>query len=219
MTVGIEENLMFSSVFWKVNILDVIDNDKLVDYAYDISMSQKSVKVSNRLGYHSPFLNTVKDVDRRYKPLVDEVASLCRTICNEKLFRDMREEQIFTLESWLNINKKYSYNTSHIHGGDCLLSLVYYAQVPENSGHLYFEMDKRDSDCVDKFGINKYLPILPKVSFLPEKGDLVCFPSWINHGVEQNLSDEERISFAFNMKLYDARKIPDLRPPQGNNAY
>ena len=33
----------------------------------------------------------------------------------------------------------------------------------------------------------------------PVENQLVMFPSWLQHSVEDNLSDEERISIAFNL--------------------
>ena len=35
----------------------------------------------------------------------------------------------------------------------------------------------------------------------PIENLLVVFPAWVPHGVEINLSDEERISLSFNFKL------------------
>jgi uncharacterized protein (TIGR02466 family) len=40
------------------------------------------------------------------------------------------------------------------------------------------------------------------VQFIPpEAGALIIFPSWFDHGVNQNLSAEERISMSFNINL------------------
>ena len=35
----------------------------------------------------------------------------------------------------------------------------------------------------------------------PKENMLIVFPSWVPHAVEINLSDEDRISLAFNFKL------------------
>ena len=40
------------------------------------------------------------------------------------------------------------------------------------------------------------------VQFIPpEAGTLIIFPSWLEHGVNQNLSDAERVSMSFNINL------------------
>ena len=33
----------------------------------------------------------------------------------------------------------------------------------------------------------------------PEEGKLLLFPSYLNHAVEENLSDEDRIVISFNL--------------------
>ena len=38
-------------------------------------------------------------------------------------------------------------------------------------------------------------------SFIPNEGLLVLFPSHLQHDVEVNKSDEDRISVSFNLKL------------------
>ena len=35
----------------------------------------------------------------------------------------------------------------------------------------------------------------------PNKQELLIFPSWLKHSVMPNLSDEERITISFNLKL------------------
>ena len=36
-------------------------------------------------------------------------------------------------------------------------------------------------------------------NIIPEEGKLVLFPSWLEHEVDQNLSQEKRISISFNL--------------------
>ena len=43
-------------------------------------------------------------------------------------------------------------------------------------------------------------------SFIPNEGLLVLFPSHLQHDVEVNKSDEDRISVSFNLKLNDQFK-------------
>ena len=35
----------------------------------------------------------------------------------------------------------------------------------------------------------------------PESGKLLMFPSWLEHGVGQNMDDMERISMSFNFEM------------------
>jgi uncharacterized protein (TIGR02466 family) len=38
-----------------------------------------------------------------------------------------------------------------------------------------------------------------KVTYKPTAGRMLLFPSWLDHGVEPNLSDEERVCLSFNL--------------------
>ena len=38
-----------------------------------------------------------------------------------------------------------------------------------------------------------------EVKMKPEEGRMYVFPGWLEHGVEENQSDEDRISIAFNV--------------------
>jgi uncharacterized protein (TIGR02466 family) len=41
----------------------------------------------------------------------------------------------------------------------------------------------------------------------PEAGALIIFPSWLEHGVNQNLTDVDRISIAFNIDLFHEKMV------------
>jgi len=36
---------------------------------------------------------------------------------------------------------------------------------------------------------------------LPEEGRMYVFPSWLEHGVEVNRSDQDRVSISFNVHI------------------
>ena len=90
---------------------------------------------------------------------------------------------------WANINDKYNYNAHHTHEG--ILSGVFYLHVPENSGRLILvDPAVRNHNSVIKnsnYGIK------------PERLACIVFPSWLEHYVEPNQSDEYRISISFNI--------------------
>ena len=46
------------------------------------------------------------------------------------------------------------------------------------------------------FPVGKYIGQKVSVKIMP--GMIVLFPSWLDHKVEKNKSDDERITFAFN---------------------
>ena len=44
-------------------------------------------------------------------------------------------------------------------------------------------------------------------SISPEAGTLIIFPSWLDHSVNQNLSDADRISMSFNINLVHEQMV------------
>ena len=109
---------------------------------------------------------------------------------------------------WYNVNRKYNYNTSHIHPSS-YVSGVYYTKVPSNSGKIVFERSKSEEDRLH-FQQNRILagtinPNNNRVNtehwFTPQEGMLILFPGHLSHAVEQNLTndkDDARVSLSFN---------------------
>ena len=96
-------------------------------------------------------------------------------------------------KSWINTFKKNSY--AHIHSHSLAdISGVYYFQTTGNDGTLFFETPVRESTCTDAWvQLSNRIPVPAKV------GKMVLFPGWINHGVSQNFTDNDRISISWNI--------------------
>jgi len=111
---------------------------------------------------------------------------------------------------WANINGPGDTNNPHHHWGFPIpnfnvLSGVYYVRCNMQSGAIRF-IDERPST---KFVTCYSLPVLAGANrflgeFLtvqPAQGDLLFFPSWIEHKVTANEDQRERISMSFNLSL------------------
>ena len=106
---------------------------------------------------------------------------------------------------WLNVNNHKDYNTPHRHPKS-LMSGVFYIKVPENSGRIKFI--NPNGALMDSYlgffnfeARKDYSPTTLLASewiINPEKNDLILFPPWLEHLVEPNNSNEERISISFN---------------------
>lgn len=109
---------------------------------------------------------------------------------------------ITDIYSWVNINGKGDTNLVHNHTSVFNQSLwcgVYYVQVNEDSGPIQF-YDPRVGVTAD-VNHNYYVSCTDTFTIRPTPGQLVLFPSWLQHGVHANQSDEERISIAFNVHV------------------
>jgi uncharacterized protein (TIGR02466 family) len=101
---------------------------------------------------------------------------------------------------WAIINKKGAMNQKHQHSNSDL-SAAYYVTAKEECGDIIF-YDPRPAK------VYKH-PLLNKPNLLnannngvkPEPGMLVLFPSYLEHSVNPNLSDHERIVISFNISL------------------
>ena len=102
--------------------------------------------------------------------------------------------KILIKESWLTKTSPGENTVPHNHG-DYDISGVYYIQTNGNDGSLSFINPLSSLECT------KFLPKGHGVVYKPEVGLMILFPSWLNHFVEPNDSNTERISLAFNIKL------------------
>jgi hypothetical protein len=99
---------------------------------------------------------------------------------------------------WSNFNPPGAFNHRHHHTDTViLLSGVYYLKVPPNSGSIVFS-DPRGL-TINSMADARYYGYEPDVSIDPQPGMVVYFPSWLEHEVEKNESDHERVSIAFNI--------------------
>ena len=107
------------------------------------------------------------------------------------------------VDGWTNINFPGSFNTSHTHP-NCHLSGVFWIKVPDNSGDIIFEdpnnfnkfveLESYTEDFKNYFGCSR-------IMHSPEEGQIFIFPSYLVHMVDKNNSCEDRISYAFNIRI------------------
>jgi len=101
-------------------------------------------------------------------------------------------------ESWYNYSKPGMFQEFHIHP-ESDLSGIFYVTTPENSGNIIFNSP---SSAYNYHKMTHRSNIVtPNVSYIPAPARLLLWPSYLEHMVEQNKSNDERISIAFNVKL------------------
>ena len=177
----VEEQKLFSSSLWKTKLdLDLEPIRKEVD---KYASKYKSVSVSNVGGYQSgPF---------DYEPLTSAIKNNV-----PKSDEEMGELYIY---SWFNINGPKCYNMVHSHNtGTVFLSGVYYVMVPKDPCGVIAFHDPRGG-AIGAAPDSKYFEYESRVQIIPEENMLYYFPSWLEHEVSCNLSNENRISISFNL--------------------
>ena len=167
-------------------------NEHLEKHIITWSENDSGVKKTNMYGWHS---TTDMHTKPEYQHLVEELM-----MAQEEIYKaESLAGEAFLGNMWANVNYKGGFNRPHIHPNS-LWSGVYYVKTPENCGHLKLE-DTRTMSLMSRpktTGGEEPKHTWREVNFEPKAGRLIMFPSYVNHCVDPNESDEPRISVSFN---------------------
>ena len=175
----------------------------LIEAAYDVRKAdQQGIGESARkydVGYTSyfscPDLSSLSVFENLVRFIAEKVTALA-----DAMKIDRTNASLDMGEFWLNINSTYAFHSDHNHP-NAHFSGVFYLQATAQSGKIIFR-DPREArsmhapDYLERTNLNSDVVSIP-----PTPGNLLVFPAWLYHGVEQNLSDEERISLSFNFEV------------------
>ena len=169
-----------------------LNNNQLAQDIINWSNQDKGVEKTNYKGWHS---TTDMANKPEYQQLVTELMRMQKEIYkNEHLDRYARLGNM-----WANINPPGGMNQAHIHP-NALFSGVYYIKTPANSGRLkifdprpgaQIQMPTRKSGNPGKY-------LWRDANIEPMTGRIIMFPAWLWHSVEENISNDIRISVSFN---------------------
>jgi len=111
-----------------------------------------------------------------------------------------RCERVEITDLWANVSWGNHFHRLHAHPNN-FLSGVYYAQIPPGAGSIAFR-DPRPQTQILAPAVSELTPV-NRVHYpiQAEEGKLLLFPSWLEHVVQANNCNSERISFAFNVTL------------------
>jgi len=154
-----------------------------LDHLYNLTETEPSVKKSNFGGYQTHDNLHLAPVFREFCSGLEKFAN---TIVSEYTNKNLVSLKI--TEMWGNINTLNCYNAAHVHGG--ILSGVFYIKTPKDCGRLILKNPAVRSDA--------HLIRTSNYPIVPEPLACIIFPSWLEHYVEPNMSDEERVSISFN---------------------
>ncbi len=191
-------NLLFPTPVWTIQ-LDNYEhvNEEMYNF---IKSNQKKDEIginkSNVKGWHS------KDFDLNDKEPQNFISFILPLI--EQVMIDMnwdKERQTAKINNmWAIINTGGSANLRHQHGNSTI-SGAYYVRAPKNSGDIVF-YDPRPAPVYSHPNVITPNLLNAQVnSISPKEGALVLFPSYLDHSVNENLSNEERIVISFNIRI------------------
>ena len=169
-----------------------LDNQLFANEIVKWSKQDPGVKKTNRNGGHS---TTEMHKMPVFQPLVNELFLMMQDIWKEEWLD--REPLLGNM--WANINPPGGSNRPHIHP-NALFSGVYYVKCNSDSGRLKI-YDPRPGNQyimpIRKQG-NPGIDFWREANLQPIDGRIIMFPAWLWHSVEDNTSNDIRISISFN---------------------
>ena len=191
-------NLFFSTPVWTSKIDDYqASNEKIYNYIKELQKTdQKGLIKSNIKGWHS------SDFDLKNSNVVNFINLISPNI--NQVINDMdwnvKNQTVRITGMWAIINLGGASNSRHHHGNNDI-SAAYYVRAPKDCGEIVF-YDPRPAP-VFSHPISTASNSLNAMvnSIKPVEGGLVLFPSYLDHSVNPNLSNKERVVISFNIKL------------------
>lgn len=191
-------NLFFPTPVWVTKIDKYKEtNEEIYKYIKKLrEVDEKGIIKSNIKGWHSNDFE-LKDIE------VKNFINLISPQINQALVDmnwDINNQHIKISSMWAIINIGGAANARHHHGNSAI-SAAYYVRAPKNSGDLVF-YDPRPAPVYSHPHSKEPNHLNAMVnSVSPVEGALVLFPSYLDHSVNENLSNEERIVISFNVTL------------------
>ncbi len=190
--------LFFPTPVW-VSQLENYENVNEEIYKYIISLKKEDeagIVRSNVKGWHSQNFNLKDNSPQMFIKLISPKI--------EQLIKDMdwniNDQTAKITDMWAIINKGGAENSRHHHGNSAI-SAAYYVKAPKNCGDIVF-YDPRPAPVYFHPKANKPNSLNAMVnSITPVEGALILFPSYLDHSVNKNISEEERVVISFNISL------------------
>ena len=187
-------NSLFSSPVFETD-LD-FDLEKLKKQIKEERKIDNGVKKSNVKGWHSKDISNNERFSDFIQKLKEVVQIEFETILN-------KDRELELDNCWINISGKGAYNLSHVHPMSVISGVLFVDTEPtarlvfENSQ--YYAQYYLNNCLTDEF--NNQFGFLLDAPYTPVNGRIVMFPSFLQHSVEQNQKNKERISISFNFNI------------------
>ncbi len=191
-------HLFFSTPIWtsKIDNYEIV-NLEMLKYITDLQKNDPDgIVKSNFKGWHSKNFDMKNE---QAKNFIEAIKNNINIALNDMGW-DLEKQTVKIKSLWAIINKKDAWNQKHHHSNSDL-SAAYYVAAHDNCGDIVF-YDPRPAP-VHNHPLSKSPNNLNATvnSIKPEPGMLVLFPSYLEHSVNPNLSDKERIVISFNISL------------------
>lgn len=185
---------LFPSPFYIVNLADEIDIEE-VNQLLNFANNDKNY----RLNINKNFISIENDILNKILQPASKLQNVLKYHVNNFIKNVLGQENanLKIHLSWINKNPKGTSNHKHYHSNS-IVSGVFYLAVNDDSGKFYVHRDQNQRMIIQDRVTKHNLFTFDYYHFTPKQYDLYIFPSTTYHSVEENKSDETRISLAFN---------------------
>ena len=201
----VKVNKWWQSPIWEVNTgLDSKFNEILLDEIYLVAKNIQTGKDSrphkDLWDYDMPHLQKLKKI------LFEIITKNATDYVQEA--RDVEGLEVkFDYDfGWVNVKEPGQRIEMHAHS-DATITATYYIKIPKNSGDISF-IDTGELVIVD----GKYTTDNPTAkikSITPREGYLIFFPAYVMHEVQENKSNDLRISLSTDLNLKIDKDSPN----------
>lgn len=169
-------------------------NEQVEQFLYSVKELQPNSDVrSNKKGWQKNELQNMPQLQN----LIALIGKKFEQFIHDEL-DPIASSKFYLGNMFCNINPPGAYHLPHVHEGD--FTGVYYIKVPKNSGKLCLINPQQCSSSAKLSSIFKNIKLEEKID--PVVGEGYFFPTYINHYVEENLSEHDRISISYNINFH-----------------
>lgn len=170
-------------------------NKSAIEFFYALSeMNWKggSDRLSNRKGWQKNHVENLPQMSALSKAIFSKFEQF---VVSE--LDPVQKLSIYLGNMFVNINPPGAYHLPHVH--DCHWTGVYYLSAPEDCGDLCIQKPHQGPSQAEQTKFFRNVRLEHKIK--PKAGTGYFFPSHLVHYVHENLSNEDRISLAYNIRI------------------
>ena len=194
----IKPNLFFPTPVWTIQLENYKTiNEEMYSFIKEQQLKdQVGINKSNLKGWHSEDFNLN---DRQPQNFISFIYSSIEQVMHVMNW-DKKNQIVKINNMWAIVNTGGSANFRHQHGNSTI-SGAYYVRAPEKAGDIVF-YDPRPAPIYSYPKAVSPNSLNAQVNGIsPKEGALVLFPSYLDHSVDENRSNEERIVISFNITV------------------
>jgi uncharacterized protein (TIGR02466 family) len=198
-----KESRLFYTPVWQASVAEGAPDwahrrQLMLDKIFDLARREQGVLKTNHGGWQS-----ADDLykHREFGWLIGRIMTLANEVA--PAFSSSRQFDDGIL--WANINRRGDFNALHTHP-DAVLSGAVYLKIERSEQGVIQFLDAREGSPTTHWRcymrLEEATPLTTEVHTVePREGDILFFPGWLKHWVTPNMTDDERVSISFNIRM------------------